>query len=186
MNLGRFLARHERLVRFAAIAAGVYMVWFVVYDLWLLPEGRVDEWLSGLVASISGGVMRVFGQAASVSGRVVTLPGTAGIYVADGCNGLSTFGLFAGFVLAYPGPWLRKSWFIPFGILMIISVNILRLVALLLVQRHWPGYFEVSHSFGASFIFYIAVFLLWVLWVRIAGSVGSPFGRGRTGAVQDQ
>ena len=154
-------------VRFFATLLAVYAVWFVVYDLWLLPDGRLDAWLSHRVAAWSGGVLALAGQAPAVAGRVVKLPGVAGVYLEDGCNGLAALGLFAGFVVAYPGAWRRRAWFVPAGIAVVLVVNVLRVAALALVQRHAPGAFEAAHAVGAQTVFYLVVFALWVAWAHV-------------------
>ncbi|MEL6444794.1 MAG: archaeosortase/exosortase family protein [Bacteroidota bacterium] len=161
------LKRNAPLLRFFAILLGVFAVWFVVYDLWLLPDGRLDAWLSYRVAAASAGILDLFGAAVVQAGRVVRLEGGVGVEVADGCNGLTTIGLFVGFVLAFPGSWKRRLWFIPLGIGVVLLANILRVAALALVQVHWPAAFDVLHSFGISTFFYAVVFVLWVVWARL-------------------
>lgn len=34
------------VIKFIAKALLVIILWFMVYELWLLPDGRLDEWLS--------------------------------------------------------------------------------------------------------------------------------------------
>ena len=45
-----FFATNRRLIRFLGIMVAAYLVWYVIYDLWLLPDGRLDAWLSINVA----------------------------------------------------------------------------------------------------------------------------------------
>ncbi|WP_051141333.1 archaeosortase/exosortase family protein [Salisaeta longa] len=98
----------RRLARFALKGLAVYALWYVVYDLWLLPDGRLDRWLSTTVASLSGTLLQLVGFEAMVSGRTLTLPGVVGVRIVNGCNGLTTIGLFMGFVVAYPGRWRHR------------------------------------------------------------------------------
>ncbi len=154
------------LVGFVVRALLVFAVWFVVYDLWLLPDGRIDAVLSQVVARISGGALALLGGEVAVSGRVVRLDGASGIVVEDGCNGLTTLGLFVGFVLAYPGSWRRRAAFIPMGLAVIAVVNIVRVAGLAWIQVHAPGLFGAAHGVGANTIFYLTVFALWIVWAR--------------------
>ena len=39
-------ARYGPVLRFLAKAVAVYGVWYVLYDLWLLPDGRLDAYVS--------------------------------------------------------------------------------------------------------------------------------------------
>lgn len=154
--------------RFAAIALGLCILWFVVYDLWILKDGTLDEIVSMHVATVAGGILSIVGLEPLVAGRTVMLPGALGIYVADGCNGISSLGLFAGFVLAYPGKWKQRLWFIPSGIFIVYAVNVLRVVVLAWVQQSAPALFDDLHGFASTTIFYVVVFILWVLWAKIS------------------
>ncbi len=154
------------LVGFVARALAIFALWFVVYDLWLLPDGRIDEVLSQGVARISGGALALLGGEVAVSGRLVRLDGAPGIVVENGCNGLTTLGLFVGFVLAYPGSWRRRAAFIPMGLAVIAVVTIVRVAGLAWIQVHAPGLFGAAHGVGANTVFYLTVFALWIVWAR--------------------
>ena len=168
---GQILHTHRALAVFLAKMAAVYAVWFVLYDLWLLPDGRVDEALSVAVADATGALLALFYDGMTVDGRTIWTPGqTAGIYIADGCNGLSALSLFVGFVVAYPGTWARRALFIPLGLVAITVVNVLRCAVLLVVGDLWPDLFGAVHAFHALFIFYVAIFGLWVAWANWGGS----------------
>jgi exosortase family protein XrtF len=151
---------------FLAKALAVYGVWYVVYDLWLLPDGRLDTWLSRNVTAVSGGLLQVMGFDAVVNGRTLYLPGAAGVRLIDGCNGLTTIGLFAGFILAFPGRHILRALYLPIGIGVIYVSNVLRVTALTLFQKTWPAAFDVVHDLGATSFFYLIVFGLWVVWAQ--------------------
>ena len=160
----------RRIVTFVAKVLAFYGLWYVAYDLWLLPDGTIDRWLSLNVASVAGALLEVGGFEAIVDGRVLTLPDVRGVRIANGCNGLSTLGLFVGFVLAYPGRAWRRVWFIPLGILAVYATNVGRIVVMLLTQRYWPAAFDPLHGFGLTTIFYVVVFALWVAWAHYGGA----------------
>lgn len=157
---------NRRILTFLAKVLAIYALWYVAYDLWLLPDGRLDEWLSHNVATVSAFLLDVAGFSVNVQDRIVWITGKTGVEIANGCNGLSTIGLFIGFVVAYPGSPVRRAVFIPVGILLIYVVNVLRVVVMLLLQVYWPAAFDPMHTFGLTTIFYCAVFGLWVLWVN--------------------
>ena len=156
----------RRIVAFIGKVLAFYGLWYVLYDLWLLPDGTVDRWLSLNVAWMSGGLLDLLGFGAAVDGRGIVLPGVRGVRIANGCNGLSTLGLFIGFVLAYPGSAWRRLWFIPLGVLAIYATNVGRVVVMLLAQKYWPAAFDPLHGFGLTTIFYVVVFGLWVAWAN--------------------
>jgi len=164
-----FIQSNRPLLSFLGKVLAVYGMWYVAYDLWLLPNGQLDAWLSVNVAWVSGEILSMLGFDALDSGRSLRLPGVPGVHVADGCNGLTTIGLFIGFVVAYPGKMIRRLLFIPLGILAIYATNVLRVIAMVLAQKYWPAAFDPLHGFGLTAIFYVVVFALWVGWANLGG-----------------
>jgi exosortase/archaeosortase family protein len=162
----------RRIAAFAGKVLAFYGLWYVLYDLWLLPDGTLDQWLSLNVAWMGGGLLDFLGFGATVDGRSIVLPGVRGVRIANGCNGLSTLGLFVGFVLAYPGSAWRRLWFIPLGILVVYVTNVGRVVVMLLAQKYWPAAFDPLHGFGLTTIFYVVIFGLWVAWANYGGAPG--------------
>lgn len=164
-------SRFRPVLLFLAKAVAIYAVWYGVYDLWLLPDGRLDRWVSLSVVQVGEGVLDLVGFAAGAEARSLTLPGTAGIEVVDGCNGLGSMGLFVGFVVAFPGQAWRRALFIPAGILVVYLSNVGRVTGLLLLQKYWAAGFEAAHSVGAPLFFYTVIFCLWVVWAHYGGTV---------------
>ena len=168
----RVLQSNRSLAVFLAKMVAAYAVWFVIYDLWLLPDGRLDAWLSEAVAGWTGGLLGLGFDDVAVRGREVWLR-QSGIVIEDGCNGLSALSLFVGFVLAYPGSAARRALFIPAGLALIVVTNVLRCASLLLLAIWWPASFDSVHGFHALFVFYIVIFALWVLWANLGAGDGA-------------
>ena len=175
-----FLDTHRVLSLFLLKMAAIYAAWFVLYDLWLLPDGRLDAWLSTSVASWTGAVLRPFYPETLVDVRTIWAKPGIGIRIENGCNGLSALSLFIGFVVAYPGTWARRAWFIPMGLAAIVVTNVARCALLLVVSDRWPAIFGEVHALHALFVFYLVIFALWVLWANVGGSpkpdAGPPSG----------
>ena len=166
----RFVASHRTLSVFLLQMAAVYAVWFVVYDLWLLPDGRLDAALSTSVASWTGAVLRPFYDTVVVDGRTVWAKPGVGVLIENGCNGLSALSLFVGFVVAYPGTWARRALFLPLGLAAIVVTNVVRCASLLVISDRWPAIFGEVHALHALFVFYLVIFALWVVWANYGGS----------------
>lgn len=162
----QILASNRTLAGFLAKMIAAYAVWFVLYDLWLLPDGRVDAWLSHAVAGWTGAILAPFYDTVVVDGRIVWISREAGILIENGCNGLSALSLFVGFIIAYPGTWARRAVFIPLGLIALVVTNVVRCAILLLVSHHIPALFDSVHGFHALFVFYVVIFLLWVAWAH--------------------
>lgn len=168
----------QSILLFLGKMLAAYAAWYALYDLWLLPDGRLDAWVSHSVAEVSGGLLSAFGIDTAVQGRSVALAGVPGVRIADGCNGLSTIGLFVGFVVAYPGRWERRLAFLPLGMAAIYATNVGRIAVMAIVQKHWPAAFGPLHGFGLTTIFYVVVFGLWVLWANYGGAPRSADAEG--------
>jgi exosortase/archaeosortase family protein len=54
------------------------------------------------------------------------------------------------------------------GIAIIYLVNIIRIATLMLMQEWAPQFFDFTHDYSTTTIFYLVIFFLWMLWVRIA------------------
>lgn len=157
----------QHLRRFLLTAAGLYLVWFFVYEQWLKPLGHLDEVLCLNIADVSAATLRLFGLSGSVDGRVVLVAGQPAVLVGTPCNGLVLYALFAGFVVAFPGgSWRRKLPFIGAGLLLIYLLNILRVGALALNHLYSRSTVDFNHHYTFTFVVYACIFLLWVLWVR--------------------
>ncbi len=105
-------------------------------------------------------VLSGVGIEAIANGRSIELARAFGIRIVDGCNGLATIGLFAGFVLAFPGSTRRRLLFIPSGIRVIYLANVARVSLLAGLQVYWPPVFEFVHNLGTPTFFHLIVFVL--------------------------
>ena len=154
------------IAKFIVKVVTIYLVWYLIYELWLLPDGRLDHALSVNIASITAGILSAFGEDVFLYERVVGIVGAAGVEIVDGCNGISAIGLFLGFIFAYPGRWVPRISFSLFGIGLIYLVNIARIIVLSYTQLYWPRAFSFTHDYSTTAIFYIVIFLLWMIWVN--------------------
>lgn len=166
--LKEILNKNPGLFPFLLRAATIYLAWIIIYKFYLLPQGRVDNFLiEHLVKSTDIG-LRIQGFNTFNQHDLVGIDGTHGVHIGPPCNGLSLFVLFAGFIISYPGQAKKKLWFIPAGIIFIHFLNILRLIGLCLVVLYKPESLDFNHSYTFTIILYAIVFSMWMLWVKIA------------------
>ena len=64
------------MARFLLIMAGVYALWLVIYNGWIEPDGRLDEWISMNVAALGGGLLQLIGTDVIVEGRIIRVAGS--------------------------------------------------------------------------------------------------------------
>ena len=99
--------------------------------------------------------------------RLITVEGSSGIYFADLCLGIAPMVIFSGFILSYGNNWKNKLWFIPLGVLLIHGINIFRMIALILIQVHYPRYFKLAHEYVYVVVTYGIIFLLVIWWMNL-------------------
>ncbi len=150
---------------FLAKVIVIYIFWYVLYHEWLLPDGRLDLFVSRNIVSVTATLLQVSGYEVFTFDRVIGIGPANGLEIIDGCNGIETIGLLIGFVIAYPGSNVKRWLFIPTGILVIYLVNALRIYFLAIIQYHWYSGFQVIHDYTFTLIFYLVVFVMWVIWV---------------------
>lgn len=159
-------------IRFVATALLLYALWYALYELWLHPQRSLELLIVDNLILLSSGILKLLGY------QLITAPvlnenirigidGTYGLYIADSCAGITLFALFTGFIIAYPGPIIKKLIFIPLGLVTIHLINVLRITGLCIITFHAPEYLDFNHHYTFTIIVYIYVFLLWVLWVNI-------------------
>lgn len=154
-------------VQFVLKVLAIYVVWYLIYELWLLPEGTLDEWVAHNIVETTAGLLSVFNYDVYTAGRLIGLGEAPGILLVDGCTGISAIGLFIGFIMAYPGRWIPRISFMIIGIGVIYLVNILRIGVLTVTQLKWSQVFEFTHDYSTTAIFYLVIFGLWVIWANI-------------------
>ncbi|MGB1031545.1 MAG: exosortase X [Flavobacteriales bacterium] len=157
--------------RFLIIGTLAYLAWVVLYQYYIEPETNFDEWIIHVIIQTSELFMNSFGfdltpyQDGVYSNHIGVL-GSSGVTVGAPCNGLVLLVLFLIFILAFPGKWLHKIWFIPLGLVLIHIVNCFRVIALALIVVDHPEWLDFNHDYTFTVVVYSFVFFLWYIWVN--------------------
>ncbi|MBL0310425.1 MAG: hypothetical protein IPP77_12345 [Bacteroidetes bacterium] len=136
----------------------------MLHDLWI----SLNNWLAAKMAQHTAFLLKsVLGHELIFNRRNVIISGTEGFYIANHCLGIAPMVIFAGLIVAYPGKWLQKIWYIPVGMFCIYAINVVRLVALGATQECCAKiFFELAHSSVYLLFSYGMFFLLVVLWMN--------------------
>ena len=89
--------------------------------------------------------------------------GTLGVEF--GCLAVNLMYFYAGFILIFFGSWKQKLWYIPLGILIINTINIIRLIGLGLTIIYYPEYLSFNHHFLFTLITYLIIIILCLIWI---------------------
>lgn len=87
-----------------------------------------------------------FSELTTQRGNLVTLDGFAVSIIIE-CVGLLEMLIYSACVLAFPAPIRARALGVVLGCLAIFVFNLLRIVTLLLVGRHWGDYFDFFHVY---------------------------------------
>ena len=161
----------------------LFLFWKIAYGFFLGPSRIIDNYLTSKVGKDVVWVLKngtkdagftsnetlkedLFeGQLRKSYVTQIKYKGVNLIHIADGCNGLELFILYAGFIVAIPSPIKRKIIFAIFGVLLIHIVNILRCIGLVFIAINWRDQFEFAHHYLFKFTIYAIIFFLWAKFI---------------------
>ena len=89
-----------------------------------------------------------------------------GVWIGEPCNGVKVFGVFAIFIIAFPGRIKHKLWYVPLGIICIHIINVLRIALLIFISSVNPSILDFNHNITFQIIVYALILLLWYIWVK--------------------
>ena len=90
--------------------------------------------------------------------------GNTWIRIVWGCLGFKQMLIYAGIILFYWGPLLKKLWYIPMGCIILTVYNVIRISTTVWLTDGAPERFERLHDGILRIIYYTIIFLLWVVW----------------------
>ncbi len=111
-------------------------------------------------------LLNLFAYPTTYHENILAIEHSRGIYLGFGCLGFSLMALFASFVLAVPGSWKHKIWFIPAGLIAIQFINIIRLAAMAYTVKFYPDAFDDNHRIYFKYAVYLLTFVLWWIYIR--------------------
>jgi exosortase family protein XrtF len=162
--------KDNKIVRFIVLFIVLYLFWLMLYEWVIHPWGKLDTVVINDSSLWTAYVLELMGYESFISDnatiRTVGIDGTHGLWIGDPCNGLTLFALFAIFIVAYPGPWKHKLWFIPVGITVIHFLNVMRITALCIIVLKRPEWLDFNHTYTFQLLMYGFIFGLWWIWIQ--------------------
>ena len=149
-------------------AGAVYAVWHLLYDYILLPDGRLDTFMSFSGVRMAADALSICGWEVESSGRILNVFNARGVEILNDCNGLDLLGIYTGFIIAYPGPIRERLLLLAGGLLLLYFANVLRIAVLALSNVYYPDYWNNVHSASSYVFFYPLILGLWYIWTIIS------------------
>ena len=165
------LVKQNAFVRFILTSGILYLLLFFIYQFIIKKYSLYDQKFIGTIIYCADIIVQLFGFSTfkslqNVDLQVIGIDGGTGVWIGSNCNAITLFSLFAVFILAYPGNNKAKFWFIPAGILAIHFLNIIRVVALMLINRYAPQQLDFNHTYTFTFLMYAFIFCMWMTWIN--------------------
>ena len=162
MNVRELWLKPE--TRFLVFFLTILVVSFTVVALRQVNDSFVTPY-TAVIARMSGFVLRIFGEKATVTGCVVSSPRFA-VTIYNGCNGLITSLIFISGVLAFPARTSAKLIGVIGGLVTIQLINLVRIVSLFYIGIFLPQHFNDAHIFVWQSLVIIAGISLWIVWAQ--------------------
>lgn len=160
----------KKALTFIGAFLALYIGWTVLYEWVIQPNGWLDQLVINDSSRWSLFLLETLGYDTFMGNhptiRTIGIEGTTGLWIGDPCDGINLFALFSFFVIAYPGNWKHKLWFVPAGITLIHFMNIVRISLLCIIVRDRPQWLEFNHTYLFQTLMYILIFVLWFVWIR--------------------
>jgi len=162
----------DNLSRFFLLMAAIYLFWWLwerpldFFPITQLIHGWSAWMVKGLYHDSVWILNRIFRLPALYDGQTICLGPAGSMSISHPCSGIRQFTQFTLLMIFFPGPWLKKVWFIPLGLLAVHLTNLLRITGLSLVIVYLPGMWHFFHGYVAKGMFYLVFFILWVIWAE--------------------
>lgn len=122
-------------------------------------------WLSHHIASVVFHVIHWMGYEVDLIGdTIIRFANGNGSRIVWSCTGIKQAYIFTCIILFSQGPWVKKLWYIPVGLLVCYVVNLLRIGGLTLIIHNHRDLFYFFHEHLFKYLFYGVLFLMWVIW----------------------
>ena len=166
------------LKKFGLRSLIVFIIWMLLYHGYIIPDGRLNQFLTGTVITGTLTGLNLLGHNSIREDNYVLIDSEPMVLVADNCNGLELFVLYAGFLICFPGRLKYKLIFIPVGIILIYTINVIREIILALNYKFFRETFEFNHKYTYVLIVYIFVFILWRVWIKRYSIISDQISHG--------
>jgi exosortase family protein XrtF len=165
------LLQKNAFLKFLIYSGLTYLLLYLVHQFLVKRYTQYDQKFIGSIILSAEHILNwcgytTFHRLQELDFQIVGIDGSNGVWVGSNCNAISLFMLFIVFIIWYPGHQKSKLWFIPFGLITIHILNILRVDTLALIAFYKPEALAFNHSYTFTFIVYAYIFALWMWWVN--------------------
>lgn len=153
-----------RIYRTAGIfIAGIGILWGVTNLPWAVEY--LIEPLSKIMAGFITGVLKLFGEPVTRVGMVINSP-FASLEITPACTGIYQIVVLSAGIFAWSSTGRERWRGVSIGVLMLMSVNILRIISIYYSALIIPDWVPFIHSVFWEGIMVLLVPVFWMYWVH--------------------
>ena len=145
---------------------GLFLVWLLLVSNFLNFYDVFNEALLDLIQDSSLLLIDFVGFETFSQGRNFGIENSSGVILGAPCDGLSLMYLYMSFIVAVPGKWKTKLFWIVAGIIGIQVLNVIRVISLIIIVVYRPSLLSFNHDYTFTFLIYTLIFVSWIFYFR--------------------
>lgn len=150
-----------------AFCARLVLLWSPLFGIVVLHPLRIalEEPLTLGYAVLATEALGALGADVVRRGALVlSRDGGIALEIAPVCTGYFLFWMYLGAVLAFPAGWLQRAKGIALGLVLVFTLNIVRIVSLYFALGAFPDLFDELHLVVWQGLMIFAVGTAWYVW----------------------
>ena len=116
------------------------------------------------ISNVASNILYFFDSDVMQKNSVLFYENGHGIRVVWGCTGIKQAYIFFCIIAFTHGPWKKKLWYIPTGLLVVYLFNLFRIIIIAATAKNHFEWFHFLHEYVLKYLFYGVIFLIWVFW----------------------
>lgn len=152
---------------------GFIVLTAVFYGIVAITRDNIFMGYVNATAYIASMFLKIFGVHSN-SGNGIITDGSFALYLAFGCEGSEPIMIFAAATLAFPAKWKDKLTGLVAGVLILYVLNLVRILALFFIGKHFPDSFRSFHGEIFPVIFIFLAIIVWFLWINRLPKIKKP------------
>lgn len=174
MKFNKTLTKYENSIQFIAKFVFLFLAYKALFFLIWRSDYLFDIYYNVSIWCINGllffsdHLLALLGYSTELIEvtRIVKIQGTSGVTVGEPCIGFDIMALFSGLILSTNYTLKKKFNYVVVALLIINSLNILRISALAVLVQFDPYLWELNHKFIFTIVVYLVMFSFWRVFLN--------------------
>tara|TARA_S200000501_G_scaffold378595_2_gene442101 strand:- start:3150 stop:3695 length:546 start_codon:yes stop_codon:yes gene_type:complete len=161
--LNKFIDENEHILVYVGTAILIFSILQIIYFQIYLGSSLFYTYLH-LCANLSAELLLFFNENVTLIGRTLRSESGAAVTVVEGCDALRIFSVLIAAILAFEAPLLKKFFGVSVGLVILFSINIVRISLLLVIDTYLTEWFDLFHHTILPLVLWFAAIIYFYLW----------------------